>query len=84
MRKEIWFGLSILVAIVIALFVLMPAPADMPCSARSAQRCSIRVANRQPNSDKPNSARLTSITRRRPSASEMAPCHKAMTAKGSR
>lgn len=29
MRKEIWFGLSILVAIVIALFVLMPAPADM-------------------------------------------------------
>ncbi|MGX9218599.1 TRAP transporter large permease [Massilia varians] len=29
MRKEIWFGLSILVAIVIALFVLMPGPADM-------------------------------------------------------
>ncbi|RZA32223.1 MAG: TRAP transporter large permease subunit, partial [Lysobacteraceae bacterium] len=29
MRKEIWFGLSILVAIVIALFALMPAPADM-------------------------------------------------------
>lgn len=29
MRKEIWFGLSILVAIVVALFVLMPAPADM-------------------------------------------------------
>lgn len=29
MRKEIWFGLSILVTIVIALFVLMPAPADM-------------------------------------------------------
>ena len=29
MRKEIWFGLSILVAIVIALFVLMPAPGAM-------------------------------------------------------
>jgi TRAP-type mannitol/chloroaromatic compound transport system permease large subunit len=29
MRKEIWFGLSILVAIVIAVFALMPAPSDM-------------------------------------------------------
>ena len=29
MRKEIWFGLSILVAIVIALFALMPAPSNM-------------------------------------------------------
>ena len=29
MRKEIWFGLSILVAIVIALFVLMPTPSEM-------------------------------------------------------
>jgi TRAP-type mannitol/chloroaromatic compound transport system permease large subunit len=29
MRKEIWFGLSILLAIVVALFILMPAPADM-------------------------------------------------------
>ncbi len=29
MRKEIWFGLSILIAIVVALFALMPAPADM-------------------------------------------------------
>src|SRR5690554_4946109 len=29
MRKEVWFGLSILAAIVIALFVLMPAPADI-------------------------------------------------------
>ena len=29
MRKEIWFGLSILLAIVVALFALMPAPADM-------------------------------------------------------
>jgi TRAP-type mannitol/chloroaromatic compound transport system permease large subunit len=29
MRKEIWFGLSMLLAIVIALFALMPAPADM-------------------------------------------------------
>jgi len=29
MRKEIWFGLSILAAIVVALFALMPAPADM-------------------------------------------------------
>ena len=29
MRKEIWFGLSILLAIVVSLFVLMPAPADM-------------------------------------------------------
>ncbi|NNG23635.1 TRAP transporter large permease subunit [Telluria aromaticivorans] len=29
MRKEIWFGLSILLAIVVGLFVLMPAPADM-------------------------------------------------------
>ena len=25
MKKEIWFGLSILLAIVVALFVLMPA-----------------------------------------------------------
>ena len=29
MRKEIWFGLSILVAIVVGLFALMPAPGDM-------------------------------------------------------
>ena len=29
MRKEIWFGLSILAAVVIAIIVLMPAPADM-------------------------------------------------------
>ena len=29
MRKEIWFGLSILMAIVVGLFALMPAPADM-------------------------------------------------------
>ncbi len=29
MRKEIWFGLSILVAVVIALIVLMPSPADI-------------------------------------------------------
>ncbi|TEA79387.1 TRAP transporter large permease [Allopusillimonas ginsengisoli] len=29
MRKEVWFGLSILIAIVIALFILMPAPADI-------------------------------------------------------
>jgi TRAP-type mannitol/chloroaromatic compound transport system permease large subunit len=29
MRKEIWFGLSMLAAIVVALFALMPAPAQM-------------------------------------------------------
>ncbi len=29
MRKEVWFGLSILIAIVTALFILMPSPADM-------------------------------------------------------
>lgn len=29
MRKEVWFGLSILIAIVIGLFVLLPAPADI-------------------------------------------------------
>ncbi|HWU98289.1 MAG TPA: TRAP transporter large permease subunit [Oxalicibacterium sp.] len=29
MKKGVWFGLSILAAIVIALFVLMPAPADI-------------------------------------------------------
>lgn len=29
MRKEIWFGLSMLLAIVVALFALLPAPADM-------------------------------------------------------
>ncbi|MGB3287889.1 MAG: TRAP transporter large permease subunit [Burkholderiaceae bacterium] len=29
MKKEIWFGLSILVAVVIALIVLMPSPADI-------------------------------------------------------
>ncbi|MBB5217334.1 TRAP transporter large permease [Parapusillimonas granuli] len=29
MRKEVWFGLSILAAVIIAIFVLMPAPADM-------------------------------------------------------
>lgn len=29
MRKEIWFGLSILVAVVIGLIVLMPSPADI-------------------------------------------------------
>jgi len=29
MKKEVWFGLSILLAIVVALFALMPAPAEM-------------------------------------------------------
>lgn len=29
MRKEVWFGLSILAAIVVGLIVLMPAPADI-------------------------------------------------------
>ncbi|HJV74913.1 MAG TPA: TRAP transporter large permease subunit [Noviherbaspirillum sp.] len=29
MRKEVWFGLVILAAILIAVFVLMPAPSDM-------------------------------------------------------
>ncbi|MFA7665301.1 MAG: TRAP transporter large permease subunit [Burkholderiaceae bacterium] len=29
MRKEIWFGLSILIAVVLAIVILMPAPADM-------------------------------------------------------
>jgi TRAP-type mannitol/chloroaromatic compound transport system permease large subunit len=29
MRKEVWFGLSILAAIIIALFVFMPGPADI-------------------------------------------------------
>jgi len=29
MRKEVWFGLSILIAIVIGLFVLMPSPEHM-------------------------------------------------------
>ncbi|MFA7503883.1 MAG: TRAP transporter large permease subunit [Burkholderiaceae bacterium] len=29
MRKEIWFGLSILVAVVLSIFVFMPAPAGM-------------------------------------------------------
>lgn len=29
MRKEVWFGLSIMAAVVIALFVIMPTPAQM-------------------------------------------------------
>lgn len=29
MRKEVWFGLSIMAAVVLAVFVLMPAPAQM-------------------------------------------------------
>ena len=29
MRKEVWFGLSIMAAVVIAVFVLMPAPSQM-------------------------------------------------------
>ncbi|WP_442597300.1 TRAP transporter large permease [Parapusillimonas sp. JC17] len=29
MRKEVWFGLSILAAVIIAILVLMPAPADI-------------------------------------------------------
>ena len=29
MRKEIWFGLSIMAAVVIAVFALMPAPSAM-------------------------------------------------------
>ncbi len=29
MRKEVWFGLSILAAVIIALVILMPAPADI-------------------------------------------------------
>ena len=29
MRKEVWFGVSILIAIVVSLFVLMPPPSEM-------------------------------------------------------
>jgi hypothetical protein len=29
MRKEIWFGLSILVAVVLGAFILMPPPSEM-------------------------------------------------------
>ena len=29
MKKEIWFGLTILVAVVISIFVLMPSPSQM-------------------------------------------------------
>src|SRR5690554_8047900 len=29
MRKEVWFGLSILAAIIVALVIFMPSPADM-------------------------------------------------------
>ena len=29
MRKEVWFGLSIMAAVVIVLFVIMPTPAQM-------------------------------------------------------
>ena len=29
MRKEVWFGLSIMALVVITVFVLMPAPSQM-------------------------------------------------------
>lgn len=29
MRKEVWFGLSIMAMVIVGLFVLMPAPADI-------------------------------------------------------
>ena len=61
----------------------MPAPAVMPCSARSTQRCSMRVANTQPAEASPNNASETSSTRRRPSASAIAPCQSDMRANGS-
>ena len=61
----------------------MPAPAEMPCSARNTQRCSIRVAKTQPADANAKSASETSSTRRRPSASAIAPCQSDMRANGS-
>ena len=52
-----------------------PAQAAKPCRPRNSHRCSIRVANRQPIEASANSHSEMTITRRRPMASEMAPCH---------
>ena len=62
----------------------MPAPALMPCAARSSQRCSMRVAKAQPSEAMAKSASAQRMTRRRPSASESAPCQSAIAAKGMR
>ena len=57
MRKEVWFGLSIMAAVVIMVFVLMPAPSQMtkllPASSvtSSARLCSSGVASSTGNAD---------------------------------
>ena len=67
-----------------ARLMTMPAPALMPCIARQNHRCSMRLAKTQPSEAAPNSASAQSMTRRRPKRSEIAPCHRVITAKESR
>ena len=59
----------------------MPAPADMPCSARQASRVSIVGASAQPMDAATKTSRFARITGRRPNESDSAPWNSVMIAK---
>ena len=59
----------------------MPAPADMPCSTRPSQSTWIVPAKTQTSDAATYTAKATSNTRLRPSASASAPCQSIMKAK---
>jgi hypothetical protein len=61
---------------------VMPTPATAPCTARQNHSISMEVASAAPNDANAKASRPTITTRLRPSASETAPCHRAMMAKG--
>ncbi len=62
----------------------MPAPPLIPCRARASHRCSMVVANMTAREASMNTASAATTTARRPKRSDRAPCHRDMSANGSR
>ena len=62
----------------------MPAPADMPCSARKNTSAPMAVDSAQPTEASVNSAMPPSTTGRRPRLSDSAPWNRFITAKPNR
>ncbi len=62
----------------------MPAPADMPCSARNRTSAPMFCDRAQPAEASVNTTRPPSTTGRRPMLSESAPWNRFMTAKPNR
>jgi hypothetical protein len=62
----------------------MPAPADMPCSARKNTSCPMVWLTAQPTEARVNTAMPHNTTGRRPKLSDSAPWNRFITAKPNR